>query len=265
MLQRSNMALQAAANPSDYFGDGVFFVALAPISDSALIVPTMAQILGLKDVSDQQPLVSLLTYLYNKHLLLVLDNFKHVAPAASLLAELLETCPRLKLLVTSRELLHLRAEHQFSVLPLALSNLRDLPNPESLSHYAAVELFVQRAREVVPGFQLTSENARTIAEICVRLDGLPLAIELAAARINFLPSQALLNRLGRRLQVLNSNLRDVPEPQQTLRKTLTWSYGSADPGRTAPVQASLYLRRWLEPGGGRDSMQGRERQRERDF
>jgi predicted ATPase/transcriptional regulator with XRE-family HTH domain len=241
---KTRLGMQLAAELGDHFADGVCFVALAPIRDPALVAPTMVQFLGLKNLGDEQPLTRLQTYLRDKHLLLVLDNFEHVVSAASLLAELLLTCPRLKLLVTSRELLHLRAEHQFPVPPLALPNLSDLPDLESLSHYAAVELFVQRAQAIVPDFQLAQENASMIAEICVRLDGLPLALELAAARVNLLPPPALLARLEKRLQVLVGKMRDVPERQQTLRKTLAWSYDLL-----APEEQRLFRRLSIFVGG----------------
>ncbi len=241
---KTRLGVQLAVELRNHFADGVFLVALAPIRDPALVAPSIVQILGLRDVGDEQPLERLQAHLREKHLLLLLDNFEQVVIAAPLLAELLETCPGLKLLVTSRELLHLRAEHQFPVPPLAMPNLRQLPDLESLSHCAAVELFLQRAQTVVPDFQLTSENAYTIAEICVHLDGLPLAIELAAARVNLLPPRALLNRLGRGLQVLTSKIRDVPERQQTLRKTIAWSYDLLD-----REEQSLFRRLSIFVGG----------------
>jgi predicted ATPase/DNA-binding CsgD family transcriptional regulator len=158
----------------------------------------------------------------------VLDNFEQVVEAAPQVEELLIACPALKILVTSRVVLHVQGEQEFSVSPLALPNLKQLPEEESLSQFAAVALFIQRARAVLPSFQLNTTNARTIAEICVRLDGLPLAIELAAARIKLLPPQALLSRLSQRLQVLTSSTRTLPERQQTLRNTLKWSYDLLD-------------------------------------
>src|SRR6266699_2698139 len=159
-----------------------------------------------------------------QQLLLLLDNFEQLLPAAPFVAELLSACPDLKILVTSREVLHLRAEHQFPVPPLALPDLKHLPDSETLPQYTAVDLFLQRAQAARPDFQLTRTNARTIAELCVRLDGLPLAIELAAARIKLLSPQALLAKLDRRLQVLTGGACDLPERQQTLRSTIQWSY-----------------------------------------
>ncbi len=150
--------------------------------------------------------------------------------AAPELSDLLAGCPQLKILVTSRAVLHIRGEHEFPVPPLALPDLTHLPESEALSQYAAVALFLQCAQAARPDFQLTPANTRAIAEICVRLDGLPLAIELAAARIKLLPPQALLTRLEHRLQVLTSGAQDVPARQQTLRNTLAWSYDLLDAG-----------------------------------
>ena len=144
--------------------------------------------------------------------------------AAEQVAALLVACPQLKVLVTSREVLHVRAEYEFSVPPLALPDPNRLPDLAALSHYASVALFLQRAQATRPDFQMTNANARAIAEICTRLDGLPLAIELAAARIKLLPPQALLKRLDQRLAILTGASRDVPARQQTLRNTIAWSY-----------------------------------------
>ena len=162
--------------------------------------------------------------LHDKQLLLILDNFEQVVRASPRVEELLAACPSLKIVVTSRAVLHLQAEQEFTVPPLALPPLHQLPEHEVLSQNAAVSLFVRRAQAILPAFQVTATNGRTIAEICVRLDGLPLAIELAAARIKLLAPQALLARLTQRLQVLTSGARTLPERQQTLRNTLRWSY-----------------------------------------
>ncbi|HKV57482.1 MAG TPA: NB-ARC domain-containing protein, partial [Ktedonobacteraceae bacterium] len=221
---KTRLGLQVAIDLLDDFDDGVCFIQLAPVSDPALVVATMARALGIKETGDR-PLFDLLTaYLMDKRLLLLLDNFEQVLPAAPSLSDLLIECPDLKILVTSRAVLHVRGEHEFPVPPLALPDLAALPESETLSHYAAVALFLERARAVKPNFHLTSANTRAIAEICVRLDGLPLAIELAAARIKLLPPQALLERLERRLEVLTGGGQDVPARQQTLRNAITWSY-----------------------------------------
>jgi predicted ATPase/serine/threonine protein kinase/DNA-binding CsgD family transcriptional regulator len=221
---KTRLALQVAAELCETFGDGVFFVNLAPISDPALLVPTTAETLGIQEGVDHSLLERLKENMRQKQVLLLLDNFEQVASAAMHVVELLDACLQLKILVTSREVLHVRAEREFPVPPLPLPNLQLLPDLEALSHYTAVALFLQRAQAVKPDFHLTNANARAITEICARLDGLPLAIELAAARIKLLPPQALLARIDQRLIVLSSASRDVPARQQTLRKTIDWSY-----------------------------------------
>jgi len=225
---KTRLALQVANALVEDFADGVSSVPLAPIRDADLVLPTIAQALGLREGAAGSFLDLLQAVLRDKHLLLVLDNFEQVLPAAPQLLELLAACPGLKLLITSRAVLHVQGEQEFPVPPLALPNLKQLPEPEMLADYAAIALFLQRAQAVIPRFELTAANARPIAEICVHLDGLPLAIELAAARIKLLPPQALLARLGRRLEILTSRARDVPTRQQTLRNTLTWSYQLLD-------------------------------------
>jgi predicted ATPase len=178
-------------------------------------------------------LESLKESLQDKQMLLMLDNFEQVVAAAPLVAELLAACPRLKCLVTSRVVLHLRSEHEFPVPPLELPDPRRLPAVDTLSQYAAVALFIQRALAVKPDFRVNNTNAPAVAEICVRLDGLPLAIELAAARIKLLPPQAMLARLGRRLELLRGGARDVPDRHQTLRQAIAWSYNLLETGEQA--------------------------------
>src|SRR6266702_4063207 len=196
---KTRLALEVARDLVHDFADGVHFVSLAPISDPAFVISTIAHSIGLTE-SGSQPLLDLLkTSQSDKQRLLLLDNFEYVITAATLLAELLEACPDLKILVTSREVLRLRAEHQFAVPPLALPDPNCLPDDRSLAHIPAVNLFIQRTQAIKSDFHVTTDNAATIAEICLRLDGLPLAIELAAARINLLPPQALLARLSQRL------------------------------------------------------------------
>jgi predicted ATPase len=221
---KTRLALQVATNMLDEFTDGVSFISLAPISDPDLVISSIAQALDLEE-SRARPLLDLLkAFLRDKHLLLVLDNFEHLLPAAPHLANLLTSCPNLKLLVTSRATLHIQGEHEFPVPPLALPDLEHLPELEVLSHYASVALFLQRAQAVKPTFRVSTANAHPIAEICARLDGLPLAIELAAARIKLLSPQALLARLEHRLPLLTSGVQDAPARQQTLRNTIEWSY-----------------------------------------
>lgn len=225
---KTRLALHIATELHDDFIDGVYFVPLAHIGDHALVISIIAQTLALREVSDRTILDQLEDYLQDKQLLLVLDNFEQVVQAAPLLSELLEVCLDLKLLVTSREVLHLRAEHQFAVPPLALPDREHLATSQSLLQYAAVELLVQRAQAVKSDFRITPANAGAIGAICARLDGLPLALELAAARIKLLSPQALLSRLEHRLSVLTGGAQDVPVRQQTLRNTIDWSYNLLD-------------------------------------
>ena len=225
---KTRLGLQLAAELSHSFAHGVFFVNLAPISDPELVVPTIAETLGMREGVGQSLLERLREDLRQKQMLLLLDNFEQVVSATVQVVDLLAACPRLKVLVTSREVLHVRAEHEFPVPPLELPDPRRLPDLATLSHNTAVALFLQRAQAVKPDFQLTNANARAIVEICARLDGLPLAIELAAARMKLLPPQTLLSRLGQSLQVLTGTARDVPARQQTLRNTIEWSYNLLD-------------------------------------
>ncbi len=225
---KTRLGLEVAADLLGNFPDGVCFVPLASISNPDLVIPTIAQVLGIKEAGEQPVAELLQAHLRDKRLLLLLDNFEQVLAAATGLSDLLADCPQLKILVTSRAVLHIRGEHEFPVSPLALPDLSHLPESESLLQYAAVALFLQCAKAAKPDFQVTPANTRAIAEICVRLDGLPLAIELAAARIKLLSPQALLARLAHRLQVLTSGARDAPVRQQTLRNTLAWSYDLLD-------------------------------------
>lgn len=228
-IGKTRLGLQVAADLLNDFADGVCFVPLAPVSDPALIVPAIAQTLGLRETGDQSPLAHLKAYLHEQHLLLFLDNFEQVIQAAPILTELLEACPFLKCLVTSREVLRLRGEQELPLRPLTLPDLKHLPESETLAEFAAVDLFIQRVQSVRPDFQMTQANATTIAAICVCLDGLPLALELAATRIKLLSPQALLARLEHRLQVLTQGARDVHKRHQTLRDTIQWSYDLLQP------------------------------------
>ncbi|HCP75911.1 MAG TPA: hypothetical protein DIU08_14895 [Ktedonobacter sp.] len=227
---KTRLSLQIATDLVDTFPDGVHVIPLAPISNADLVLPTIARVLGLGERADLPVIERLQDYLQDRRLLLLLDNFEQVITAAPLLAELLQTCPYLKVLVTSRETLRIRGAYEFPVPPLALPDLEHLPDIETLSHYASLALFTQLALAIKPDFALTQASARAIAEICIRLDGLPLAIELAAVRIKLLPPEALLARLGHRLQVLSSGDRDLPLRQQTLRNTIKWSYDLLDAG-----------------------------------
>ena len=225
---KTRLGLQAAADVSDLFAGGVFFVNLAPISDPAFVVPTIAHTLGIQEGSGWSLLERLTEELRQRPILLLLDNFEQVVSAAEQVAALLTACPPLKILVTSREVLHVRAEHEFPVSPLAFPDLNHSPDFATLSHNVAVTLFLQQAQAVKPDFQLTEDNSRVIVELCARLDGLPLAIELAASRLKLFSPQALLDRLRQRLAILTSTSQDVPARQQTLRNTISWSYNLLD-------------------------------------
>jgi len=223
-IGKTRLSIQVATQLRDRFADGVCFVGLAPISDPTLVISSIAHELGLQEVGARPLVETVKAWLRDKHFLLLLDNFEQIVSAAPLLEDLLIACPRLVLLVTSREVLRLSAEHLFPVPTLSLPDLTQLPDHEQLLQYAAVSLFVQRAQASKSDFTLTQTNRRVIAELCVRLDGLPLAIELAATRIRLLPPQALLARLSQRFQVLTGGSRTLPERQQTLRNTIQWSY-----------------------------------------
>src|SRR5216684_260226 len=223
-IGKTRLAQKVATNLIGVFPHGVCLVQLAPISDFNLVIPSIAQTLGLRDVEEYSLFESLKAFLRDKHLLLLLDNFEQVLEAAPALVTLLLACPSIKILVTSRAVLHVEGEYEFAVPPLSLPDPLHLPAHEELLHYAAVALFVQRAQMVKPQFVLSEDNAAAIAQICIRLDGLPLSLELAAARIKLLSPQALLGRLNRRLAVLTSGRHDAPSRQQTLRDTISWSY-----------------------------------------
>jgi len=224
---KTRLAVQIASEMLKDF-HGVFFVALAPIMDPGLVASTIAQTLGLSETPGRSILDSLKEYLRSKSLLLLLDNFEQVISAASLISELLAACSKLKILITSREALRVSGEHEYLVPPLPLPNLTQISSLDSLSQYASVQLFIQRARAVKSDFHITNETAPAVAEICHRLDGLPLAIELAAARVKLLPPRAMLERLDvsghSRLEFLTGGGRDLPARQQTLRNAIAWSY-----------------------------------------
>src|ERR687889_428510 len=216
---KTRLGLQAAAELTDEFEDGVFFVALSAVADPTLVAPAITRTLGLTE-SGNQPAEELLEgYLRDRQVLLVMDNFEQVLESASLLDALLSAAPGLKILATSRTHLGLYGEHEYPVGPLSLPGTGSLPPAEHLTRYEAVRLFVERARAIRPDFSLTEENAPAVIEICYRLDGLPLAIELAAARIKLLSPQAMLSRLGNRLKLLTGGARNLPERQRTPRET----------------------------------------------
>jgi predicted ATPase/class 3 adenylate cyclase/DNA-binding CsgD family transcriptional regulator len=230
---KTRLGLQVAAEVIDQFGDGVFFVELAPISDPTLVPSAIAQVLGVRDMGGRPIVESLKEYLRRRSLLLVLDNFEQIVLAAPTVADLLASSPGLRVLVTSREPLRLRGEREYAVPPLALPDDRRRMAPEELSRYAAAALFVERATEIRADFAVTAENAIAIAEICTRLDGLPLAIELAAARVRLLSPEAMLARLDRRLPLLTQGAQDLPARQRTLRDAIAWSYDLLTPAEQA--------------------------------
>ena len=225
---KTRLALQAAAGVMDRFEDSIFFVNLAPIRDHQLVPSTIAQTLGIREIAGMQLIETIKIYLLEKRTLLLLDNFEQIIDAAPLVGELLSSSPGLNILVTSREALHVYGEHEYPVPPLPVPDLDRNESMDLLSQYESMQLFQQRAKAVNPGFEITSENAPIIAEICVRLDGLPLAIELAAARSKLLSPELIRSRLESRLATLTIGLRDVPTRLQTLRGTLDWSYDLLD-------------------------------------
>jgi predicted ATPase/DNA-binding CsgD family transcriptional regulator/Tfp pilus assembly protein PilF len=236
-IGKTRLGIEVAANLLSEFDHGVFFVNLAPVVNPEFVTPAIAGTLGMREAGDQSPFQNLKRFLSERRILLVLDNFEQVVEAAPRLTELLQAATGLKVLVTSRELLHLSVEHNFPVPPLSLPPVlpdqgstgasADLSS-ERIARYDAVQLFAQRARALKPDFTLTESNALTVARICSRLDGLPLTIELAAARIHHFAPQAILDRLqhpgGTRLRLLTGGTQDVPARQRTLRATIEWSY-----------------------------------------
>jgi transcriptional regulator with XRE-family HTH domain len=225
---KTRLGIRVATELLADFMDGVRFVALAAITDPALVLPTIAQALGVRQLAGQSLLDSLETALHGRHLLLVLDNFEQVLDAALDVAALLVLAPRLSIVVTSRTPLHLSGEHEFAVPPLALPVSNAQLQPAHLTQYAAVALFIARAQAKRRDFHVTDAMAPAIATICVRLDGLPLAIELAAARCKALTPEAILVRLEHRFELLTGGTRDLPARQQTIRATMDWSYKLLD-------------------------------------
>jgi predicted ATPase len=221
---KTRLSLQVGIELTSSFAEGVAFVPLAAVRDSNLVPSSMAQTLGVKEAAGIPVIDKLKDHLRNRETLLILDNFEQIVAAAPIVAELLSTCPQIKILVTSRESLHLRGEREFAVLPLALPDAKLKVSVDDLLDYSSVALFVDRAQAARSDFSLTIENGQSIAEICARLDGLPLAIELAAARIKLLSPQAMLARLENRLNLLRSGQRDLPARQQTMRDAIEWSY-----------------------------------------
>jgi non-specific serine/threonine protein kinase len=226
---KTRLAHEAGQRCSGRFPDGVWWVDLSALRDPDTVASAIAQSLDLRQAGPDPLVDRLATYVHGRDLLLVLDNFEQVLPAAHLVDTMMAAAPGLKILVTSREVLHLRSEQALPVQPLSLPDPDHLPPLEDLAQVPAVALFLQRAQRIDPGFELTGRNARSVAELVVHLDGLPLAIELAAARSRLLSPHMLLERLGRRLSILHWEAQDLPERQQTLRGAIAWSYDLLSP------------------------------------
>ncbi|HEV2009760.1 MAG TPA: tetratricopeptide repeat protein [Candidatus Limnocylindria bacterium] len=240
---KTRLSIEAAGDLVDAFPDGVYWVPLAAITDTALVGPAIATSLGLHDTGSRPVAERVAEHLRDKTVLLVIDNFEQLLPAAPLVGELLRAAPKLKVIASSRAPLRVNGEQEFPVPPLTLAD----PGAalEVLAQSEAVRLFVERAMAIKPDFEVTAANARPIAEICARLDGLPLAIELAAARVKILPPEAILPRLGRTLDLLSAGSRDLPDRQRTLRGAIGWSYDLLD----APTR-TLFARLAVFAGGG---------------
>jgi predicted ATPase/DNA-binding winged helix-turn-helix (wHTH) protein len=231
-IGKTRLAVQVANGLVECFPGGIHFVPLSSLSDPRLIASAIVQSMGVREAGGQSPLEILKENLQGSSrapILLVLDNFEHLIQAAPIAAELLALSPNIKILVTSRSALHVYGEHEFPLPPLALPDSRSVASIETLSQCAAVVLFAQRAVAVKPDFDLNRENAPAVVEICVRLDGLPLAIELAAARVKVLSPTSMLARLTSRLRLLTGGARDLPQRQQTLRAAMDWSYDLLSP------------------------------------
>jgi len=226
-IGKTRLALQVAGKMADQFGGAVCFVGLSAIREPGLIASAIAQMLGLHETGNTSLQENLMEYLsgLSQPMLLMLDSFEHLVAGASVVAQMLTAGPRLKVMVTSQSPLHIYGEHEFPVPPLTLPDLKHIPALEELSCLPAIALFVERAQAVKRQFALTKENAAAVTAICARLDGVPLAIELAAARIKLLSPSAMLARLESRLNLLTGGARDLPTRQQTLRNTVEWSYG----------------------------------------
>jgi predicted ATPase/DNA-binding CsgD family transcriptional regulator/DNA-binding XRE family transcriptional regulator len=231
---KTRLAIEVAAHRAGVFPDGTAFVSLAPLADPALVVPTVGQAFGLREAAGHSLRDALQAYLRDRQVLVVLDNFEHLMEAAPAVAGLLAACPHPKLLVTSRAPLRLRGEQEYPVAPLALPEAAAAgETAAALGASPAVALFVERARAADPSFALTDRNAAAVAEVCRRLDGLPLAIELAAARVKLFTPHALLSRLTNRLWLLTGGARDLPDRQRTMRDAIAWSHDLLSPAEQA--------------------------------
>ncbi len=242
---KTRLAVQVAADLADTLAGGVAFVNLAPIADPDLVAAAVASALGVRESGELLLMRAVITHLCGRGpSLLVLDNFEQITAAAAVVRDLLDACPDLQILVTSRVVLHIYGEREFPVPPLELPADETLSSPAALMECASIALFAQRAAAARPDFSLTAANAAAVVDICRRLDGLPLAIELAAARVKILPPTELRSRLERRLELLTGGARDLPQRQQTLRGTIKWSYDLL-----APEEQKLFRRLSVFAGG----------------
>jgi predicted ATPase/class 3 adenylate cyclase len=260
---KTRLALRTAEELMDGYPDGVFFVDLASITDPRLVPSSIADAIGVKAEGQRPVLDTLRDQLRDREMLLVLDNFEQVVEAASVVSDLIDAAPRMRILVTSREPLHIAGEQELAVPPMALPEARQAPEPDELMRCESVALFVQRAAGVDPGFGLTEANVAAVAELCLRLEGLPLAIELAASRVKLLSPQAMLERLEHRLELLTGGPVDLPARQRTLREAIAWSHDLLeDDERVVLRRLSVFAGGWTldagedvaNPGGmpGRD-------------
>src|SRR5579872_6855487 len=243
---KTRLALELAAGFRNRTSCGVTFISLASIRDPVLVASTIANGLGVRESPVEPVAERLLAYLAERNLLLVLDTFEHLLPASGLAARLLSTCTQLQMLVTSREPLHIRGEHEYPVRPLQVPRKRYLPPPVALPRYPAIELFAQRARAVRPDFAISAANSASVTGICAQLDGLPLAIELAAARMKLLSAAELLSQLEgeHSLRVLSGGASDLPARLQTMRSTIAWSHDLLD-----PTEQTMFRRLSVFSGG----------------
>jgi predicted ATPase/class 3 adenylate cyclase len=241
---KTRLSIEVAADMLDVFRDGVFQVPLAAVTVPRLVPPTIAETMGVPEFPGRPVLESLKHAIAKRRMLLVIDNFEQVVAAAPMVVDLLNSCPRLKVLLTSREALGLPPEREYQVAPLQIPTIEPGADPAAYEAYDAVRLFVERVRDIRPDFALTAANAPVIAEICRRLDGLPLAIELAASRLRLLDPPALLERLSERLEALGRDDRGLKGRHQTLRNAIGWSYDLLD-----EAEQRLFCRTSIFTGG----------------
>jgi predicted ATPase/class 3 adenylate cyclase len=240
---KTRLSMQIAADVSDSFKHGVFFVPLAPISDPDLVPSAVVQAIGVQDVGSRDPLDALIDHVKDKALLVVLDNFEQVLPAGASVSRVLKEAAEIKFIATSRAPLRLYGEQEFPIPPLALPDASGPHSSAAISDYEGIRLFIERALAVKPDFEVTDENAEAVVQICELLDGLPLAVELAAARIRLFSPQAMLSRLQSNLSDLSGGARDLPQRQQTLRGAISWSYDLlADDVKTLMARFAVFVR-----------------------